>query len=128
MNNTNERPVEAAPDLSSQATAPTLPQWPLIERRKADRRGTDRRRTARSADPLANDAAGCTCREREIVRLVLRGLTNKQIAQTLGIAEDTVKKHLHRAYKKLGVRRRALLIAERITAIAPNRSSSTSVE
>lgn len=62
------------------------------------------------------------------MRLVLRGLTNKQIAQTLGIAEDTVKKHLHRAYKKLGVRRRALLIAERITAIAPNRSSSTSVE
>ncbi len=67
------------------------------------------------ADPLAIDAAGCTDREQQIVRLVQQGMTNKQIGQTLGIAEDTVKKHLHRAYKKLGVRRRVLLIVERFT-------------
>jgi DNA-binding NarL/FixJ family response regulator len=44
--------------------------------------------------------------------LVLLGMTNKQIAQDLRIAEDTVKKHLQHIYKKVGVHRRALLMVE----------------
>ena len=52
-----------------------------------------------------------TTRERETVRLVLAGLTNKQIAEQLGVREDTIKKHLHSAYAKLGVQRRSQLIA-----------------
>jgi DNA-binding NarL/FixJ family response regulator len=41
-------------------------------------------------------------------------MTNKQIAQDLHIAEDTVKKHLQHIYRKVGVHRRALLmIADR---------------
>jgi Response regulator containing a CheY-like receiver domain and an HTH DNA-binding domain len=125
LKNTNERPAETTPaaqhDISSGSHAAPAVQWPLVERRTADRRQTDRRRNPH-VDPLANNAAGCTCREQQIVGLLLQGMTNKQIAAELGIAEDTVKKHLHRAYKKLGIRRRALLIAEHIAASPPRRT------
>ena len=92
------------------ATAPQdISSWPFVERRKAERRQQDRRRQSEPTYP----AHECTDRERQIIDLLLEGMTNKQIAQTLGIAEDTVKKHLQHVYKKLGVRRRALLIADR---------------
>jgi DNA-binding CsgD family transcriptional regulator len=90
--------------------------WPFVERRKGDRRrGGDRRRAAVQSEQPPPDyvAQEITGREREIVDLLLQGMTNKQIAETLGIAVDTVKKHLQHVYKKLGVRRRALLIADR---------------
>ena len=48
---------------------------------------------------------------REIVDLLMQGMSNRQIAHSLGIAEATVKKHLHHVYRKFGVRSRALLIA-----------------
>ena len=60
-------------------------------------------------------------RESEAVRHLCDGMTNRQIADALGIREDTVKKHLHKAYTKLGVRNRTQLIA-RMTA----RTSSAS--
>jgi DNA-binding NarL/FixJ family response regulator len=51
-----------------------------------------------------------TTREREVVRLVRQGMTNKEIGHDLGIVEDTVKKHLQHVYDKLGIRRRSLLV------------------
>jgi len=44
-----------------------------------------------------------TDREVEIVRMVVAGLRNKEVADRLGISEGTVKMHLHRIYKKLEV-------------------------
>src|SRR5688572_12742196 len=59
----------------------------------------------------ASDAAwSCTNREKQVVQLLRQALTNKQIAQQLGITEDTVKKHLLHIYNKLGVRRRTLVM------------------
>jgi DNA-binding NarL/FixJ family response regulator len=43
-----------------------------------------------------------TEREREVLRLVARGLANKQIARHLGIAERTVKAHLTSAFQRIG--------------------------
>ena len=51
-----------------------------------------------------------TPREIEVVRMVARGLSNKEIGATLFIAEGTVKIHLHNIYEKLGIGRRAELI------------------
>lgn len=100
-------------------------QRPLVERRKADRRQFDRRRDSHS-DLLQDLAAReCTGRERQILRLLVQGMTNKEIAQRLGIAEDTVKKHLHHAYKKLGVRRRTTLIVDTAAAMRPRRPTPT---
>lgn len=46
-------------------------------------------------------------REKEIVSLVVTGLTNRQIADKLYLAESTVKSHLSSAFAKLDVRSRA---------------------
>jgi DNA-binding NarL/FixJ family response regulator len=43
-----------------------------------------------------------TDREREVLRLVVRGLANKQIGRQLGIAERTVKAHLTSAFQRIG--------------------------
>ena len=50
-----------------------------------------------------------TLREIDIVRLVARGLRNKEIAAKLSITEGTVKIHLNRIYDKLGVHNRVEL-------------------
>jgi DNA-binding NarL/FixJ family response regulator len=42
-------------------------------------------------------------REMEILVLVARGLSNRQIASALRLSEDTVKRHLSNAYPKMGV-------------------------
>jgi DNA-binding NarL/FixJ family response regulator len=47
-----------------------------------------------------NDAL--TPRELDIVRLVGRGLGNKEIAEELGVSVATVRTHLNRVYDKLG--------------------------
>jgi DNA-binding NarL/FixJ family response regulator len=45
-------------------------------------------------------------REMEILVLVARGLSNRQIASALRVSEDTVKRHLANAYRKMGVNSR----------------------
>ena len=50
-----------------------------------------------------------TPREIDLVRLVVKGLNNRQVADSLHINEGTVKVHLHHIYEKLGVRNRVEL-------------------
>lgn len=46
---------------------------------------------------------GLTRREQQLVELISRGLTNKEIAVELGLSEQTVKNHIHRVLRKVGV-------------------------
>jgi two-component system nitrate/nitrite response regulator NarP len=57
------------------------------------------------ARPLADGDPGklLTRRELDIVRMVAIGARNKKIAEQLGIAEGTVKMHLHTIYEKLQI-------------------------
>jgi DNA-binding NarL/FixJ family response regulator len=48
-----------------------------------------------------------TPRESEVLTLVGRGLTNAEIAETLGLSIETVRTHVKRVYMKCGVRDRA---------------------
>jgi DNA-binding NarL/FixJ family response regulator len=50
-------------------------------------------------------------REKEIVALVMLGLTNRQIADKVFLAESTVKTHVSSAFRKLDVRSRAEAVA-----------------
>ena len=61
-----------------------------------------RRGLAGDRDPLTDLSA----REVDVVRLLAKGLTNGQMAVDLGIAERTVRFHLHNIYDKLGLRGR----------------------
>jgi len=47
-----------------------------------------------------------TPREQEVLHILAKGCTNKEIAQDLFISEQTVKSHLNRIFKKLDVSRR----------------------
>ena len=85
----------------------------------------DRYTTRRNGSVLSVEAAGdftltlherpaepiLTPREREVLGLVARGLTNQQIARQLWVAPSTVAKHLEQAYQKLGVHSRTAAIA-----------------
>ncbi|MFN8098821.1 MAG: response regulator transcription factor [Dermatophilaceae bacterium] len=53
--------------------------------------------------PTALAGPALSPRETEVLRLVARGLANKQIARSLGITERTVKAHLSRVFRELGV-------------------------
>jgi DNA-binding CsgD family transcriptional regulator len=50
-------------------------------------------------------------REREIARLIARGLPNKAIGAVLGISTWTVATHLRRMFAKTGVTSRAAMVA-----------------
>ena len=54
---------------------------------------------------------GLSGREREVLRLVAEGLSNKQIARALGITERTVKFHVTSIFNKLGADNRAQAVA-----------------
>jgi DNA-binding NarL/FixJ family response regulator len=45
---------------------------------------------------------GLTRREQQLVHMISRGLTNKEIASQLSLSEQTVKNHVHRMLRKLG--------------------------
>jgi DNA-binding NarL/FixJ family response regulator len=51
-----------------------------------------------------------TPREIEVVSMVAKGFSNKEIGSHLCIAEGTVKIHLHNIYEKLNINRRAELV------------------
>jgi DNA-binding NarL/FixJ family response regulator len=52
-----------------------------------------------------------TPRERQVMLLAAKGLPNKTIGEQLRVSEGTVKIHLHRIYRKLGINSRFALAA-----------------
>jgi DNA-binding NarL/FixJ family response regulator len=56
--------------------------------------------------PQRTDAA-LTPRQHDVFELIVQGMSNKEIARTLQLAEGTVKIHIKALFAKLGVRRRA---------------------
>ncbi|MEA2637292.1 MAG: hypothetical protein QOE18_349 [Chloroflexota bacterium] len=60
-------------------------------------------RLMRRGDDSARRHGDITAREHDVLRLMVEGLPNKQIAQRLGIGEKTVKTHVSRVLAKLGV-------------------------
>jgi DNA-binding CsgD family transcriptional regulator len=68
-------------------------------------------RGAEPTSPFAPNTAqqqslGITDRELEILTLIARGLSNREIATQLFVSENTVKTHCSRAFEKLGAVRR----------------------
>ena len=70
----------------------------------------------RRSPGVANDTnetglGSLTSREREVLNLLARGLSNRDIAEELVITHKTVKNHLSRIYEKIGAGSRAEAIA-----------------
>jgi DNA-binding NarL/FixJ family response regulator len=66
-------------------------------------------------------AAILTEREREIMRLVRAGLSNKEVGRQLNLTDGTIKVHLHHIYQKLAVHNRTALAALATSADARSR-------
>lgn len=73
-----------------------------------------RQKTQEMNLPLSEMQETLTEREQEIVRWVIQGMTNKEIAARLGISDKTVKSHLSNVFSKLKISRRLELALYRI--------------
>ncbi|MET0720246.1 MAG: response regulator [Tardiphaga sp.] len=62
-------------------------------------------------DVVRAHVAKLTPREREVFELVIRGKTNKQVANMLGATERTIKAHRHRVMEKMQVQSLAELVS-----------------
>ena len=58
-------------------------------------------------DADGHTAQNLSPRQHDVLRLIVRGLSNKEIARALNLAEGTVKIHVAALFGKLGVHRRA---------------------
>jgi len=67
---------------------------------------------------------GLTAREKQILRLLMQGLSNKMISRSLGIGLPTAKNHAHNIFAKFGVHGRA----EAISALYRQGGSTQAVE
>lgn len=83
-----------------------------LEKRDFDRQAflrlVDR---ALAAAPPAGPLAALTEREREVLELLGQGLSNREMAESLVISENTVKRHLKAIFAKLEVNNRAAAVA-----------------
>jgi two-component system nitrate/nitrite response regulator NarL len=49
-------------------------------------------------------------RQQQVITLLCNGLSNREIAEKLGVTEGTIKIHVHAIFEKLGVRSRIELM------------------
>jgi len=75
-----------------------------------------------SITPVALRKLGLSPREAEVLRWTAQGMANAEIAASLHISTPTVKKHLERIFRKLGVSNRlaaVVKVAQSCTARRP---------
>lgn len=60
----------------------------------------------------SDDLSSLTEREREVLLLLAQGLTNREIAETLVISNNTVKRHLKSIFSKLNIHTRSAAVAK----------------
>ncbi|MFF4016166.1 response regulator [Streptomyces sp. NPDC001843] len=77
---------------------------PQITRRLVERYAAD---TGRTPESVPAELAALTPREREVLTLMGRGLSNTELAAELTLSEATVKSHVARIFAKLHLRDRA---------------------
>jgi DNA-binding NarL/FixJ family response regulator len=81
---------------------------------------------ARPALPKVKGVALLSARETDVVRCLVEGLTNREIAQRLKLTEHTVKNYLFRIFEKLGVSSRVEVVLYALGQRGPQPSSSSS--
>jgi len=100
-------------DAIGAALAPDPHAQPKLTADKGSGRPAARLRASNSGAPTFAQATpeGLTRREQEVVALLARGLTNRQIATELTITERTAETHVGKILSKLNLSRRAQLTA-----------------
>ena len=87
----------------------------FIEKQSFDRRSfLNSVIEAGSQQPPPGELAVLTDREREVLELVGKGMTNKEIAEKLVISTNTVKRHLKAIFEKLNIHTRSAAAAKAV--------------
>jgi DNA-binding NarL/FixJ family response regulator len=73
--------------------------------------------------PAVTDAVRMSQREREVIDLIAEGMSNKEIAQRLHLATNTVKCHVHNILEKLALHNRLQIAAHAHRAAGANAAS-----
>jgi len=98
------RPEELIAAVRTIATGDALLS-PSVTRRLVDR--IAQQPTLQLADP---SLAHLTPRESEVLALIARGLSNREIASSLTVEESTIRTHVKRLLMKLGLRDRVQVV------------------
>ena len=103
------------------ARTPSEPVAPVQTPSSAREPDLARSESATGTTQPSAAAGTLSVREQEVLRLLSRGLSNKELARELSVSENTVKTHLANLYAKLGARRRteALAAARRMGVDLP---------
>ena len=106
-------PKDATPEILVQSVREVADDWRLLPLLRSPMLRSELvlAREERNAAVTENVLAVLTDREREIMRLVSEGLSNKAIARRLNISHGTIKVHLHHMYQKLEINNRTVLAA-----------------
>ena len=99
---------DAAPEALVQSLRQVADGQRLLPLPSSDRSVSSGQRNGAIAE---NVLKVLTDREREIMRLVSEGLSNKAIARRLNISHGTIKVHLNHIYQKLEINNRTVLAA-----------------
>ena len=101
-------PKDAEPEMLVESLRQVANGWRLLPLLRSELILSREERNDAVAENLV---AMLTDREREIMRLVSEGLSNKAIARRLNISQGTIKVHLHHIYQKLEIDNRTVLAA-----------------
>jgi two-component system nitrate/nitrite response regulator NarL len=99
-------PKDAAPEILVQSLRQIAEGQRLLPLPSSER-AVSREQSAVAENALTT----LTDRERQIMRLVSEGLSNKEIGRRLNIADGTIKVHLHHIFQKLEISNRTVLAA-----------------
>jgi LuxR family maltose regulon positive regulatory protein len=98
--------LEALSRLSDEDASACIRHIPVSDHRLASRVGLEVGESS-----VASSPSELTPREQEVLDLIRNGLTNREIAHTLWIAESTAKVHVRNVFRKLGARSRTEAVA-----------------
>jgi DNA-binding NarL/FixJ family response regulator len=101
---------------------------PQVTRRLIERFVRLPERVSREPAPVVDPLKGLTARQREVLALVARGLTNTEIATAMVVTEATVKTHVSNVFARLGIhdRAQAVIVAYETGLVQPGEPGGVS--
>ena len=101
---------------------------PQVTRRLIERFVRLPERVSREPAPVEDPLKGLTARQREVLALVARGLTNTEIAAAMFVTEATVKTHVSNVFARLGIhdRAQAVIVAYETGLVQPGEPGGVS--